>query len=125
MQYGTTISAPLGGNINRRLAATLDPNTGAATLAGVGAKAVGIFTEDVTQASGDLAGIQVEGIAPCIYGSAAHYLDDLTPDAQARLIPAAGATGTHVWCVGFATYPGQQAGDLGSVLVSPHLVIMP
>jgi hypothetical protein len=121
-QYGTTLSAPLSADVNRRLAATLNPATGMAAIAGAAAKCLGIFVDDVTLASGEEAGIQVEGVAPCIYGGAASYLDSLMTDAAGRMVTAAGAAGAHVWCLGLAVSPGTQAGDLGDILLAPHLM---
>ena len=122
--YGLTISAPISADVARYKAAVLDGVTGAAAVAGAKAKALGIFTEDVTLASGMQAGIQTERIAPALYGAAASYMDSLTPDAQGRMVPATGNTGDRVWCVGYAFAPGAQAGDIGEVLVHPHQVVI-
>lgn len=123
-QYGLTLSAPITANVTAKKAAYEDPATGVATVPNVAkAKCLGVFVEDTSSTAGQAA-LAVEGVQPAIAGAAAGFNDSLTNDNQGRLVPAAGAAGEKVWCVGFSRSVVTAAGDELDVLIHPHQVVI-
>ena len=118
------LSYPITTAVAARKAAYIDPATGVASVPNVAtAKCLGLFDLDVAAAEGQ-APVAIEGIRPAIFGAAASFGDSLANDAQGRLVPASGAAGTKVWCVGFSESKVAQADDIGDVRVHPHQVVM-
>ena len=123
-QYGLTLNAPIAAAVTGKKAAYEDPATGVATVPNVAkVKCLGLFVED-TAANAGMAAIAVEGVQPAIAGAAANINDSLMNDNQGRLVPAAGAAGEKVWCVGFSRSVVTAAGDELDVLIHPHLVVI-
>ncbi len=123
-QYGLTLSAPITADITAKHAAYEDPATGVAVVPNVAkAKCIGLFVEDTLAAAGEAA-IQVAGVAPAVAGAACSINDSLTPDNQGRMVPASGAAGEKVWCVGYSRNTVTLAGDELDVLIAPHQVVI-
>lgn len=123
-QYGLTLNVPITAAAVAMKAAYEDPDTGVAVVPNVAkAKCVGLFVEDTAAAAGQAA-LQTEGVVPAIAGAACKIGDSLTNDNQGRLVPAAGAGGDKVWCVGFSRSVVAQAGDFLDVLIHPHQVVI-
>lgn len=117
-------SYPIATAVVARKAAYVDPATGVAAVPNVaGAKCLGLFDLDVAAAEGN-APVATEGLRPALFGGAVNFHDSLTTDAQGRLVVAAGAAGTKVWCVGFSESKVAQADDIGDVRIHPHQVVM-
>lgn len=120
--YGLTLSMLITADILSKRAVYEDPDTGAAINPTVaGSKCIGICTED-TDADASYAPVQVEKVAPAIFGGAAKIGDSLATDNQGRMVKAAGSAGDTVWCLGFSRSVIAQAGDEGDVLIHPHQV---
>jgi len=120
--YGLTLSVLITAAILAKRAVYEDPDTGVAVNPNVaGVKCLGICTEDTAAAAG-YAPVQVEKIAPAVFGGAVKIGDSLATDNQGRMVKAAGSAGDTIWCLGFSRSVIAQAGDEGDVLIHPHQV---
>lgn len=118
------LSYPIATDVKALYAAIVDSATGVAAIPNVAkAKCLGLFDLDVAAAEGQ-APVAIEGIRSAVFGAAANFHDSLTNDNQGRLVPASGAGGDKVWCVGYAESKVAQAGDIGDVRIHPHQVVI-
>lgn len=123
MRYqGLILSVAIQADITAKRACYEDPDTGVAVVPNVaGIKCTGLFTED-TKAETEMAPVQVDKIAPAIFGGPVKINDSLMNDNQGRMVKATGAAGSTVWCLGFSRSVIAQAGDEGDVLIHLHQV---
>jgi hypothetical protein len=86
---------------------------------------IGVST-DISAAQGETVDVQRSGVVPVVYGAEVTRGMPLTAGAGGKAIPAVnvGSEGDVIRIIGIAEVSGA-ANDVGSVLISPSLYIVP